>query len=129
MLTWLPNKKIQVIFDHYTGFEGYPEYRFIIVSAEEATIFRMWDGWFDGIMREMEFRDTQRTTFVHLYHTHQGWFEASPWQFQEVKTAISQLQDACKKLPPGQNQTIANQLIEFLSSGYEQGAKIFIEYD
>ena len=129
MLTWLPNKTIQIIFDHYTGFEGFPEYRFVIVSTEEATIFRMWDGWFDGIMRKVESRDTQRTSLAQIYHAHQGWFETSPWQLQGVEAAISQLRDACKKLPPGQNQAIGTQLVEFLSSGYEQGATIFIEYD
>ena len=129
MLQWLKDKKITIVFDHYTGFEGSPEYQFVAIDQKEARVFRMWNGWFDTIMRNVTPKETSWTSLALVYHLDQGWFEKSPWKLESVRPAIAQLQESHKQLKSTETQNICRELIDFLSSEYNRGAAIFIVYD
>ena len=129
MPKWDPKKEMRIVVDHYTGFEGHPEYQFVAVSQIETRVFRMWSGWFDEIMQKVMPNEHGWTALALVYHLNEGWFETSPWQLKAVRPAMTQLQASLDNLPPGQTQDICRQLIEFLSFEHTRGAVIFIDYD
>ena len=129
MRQWLADKEIDVVFDHYTGFEGTPEYQFVAVHKSAAKVFRMWAGWFDEIMGKISPKEESWTSLALLYHLDLGWFETSPWRLKEVESAIAQLKESHEKLELGENKDICRKLLEFLSVEYSSGATIFIDYD
>ena len=129
MCQWLADKEIEVVFDHYTGFEGAPEYQFVAVYKSAAKVFRMWAGWFDEIMGKISPKEESWTSLALLYHLDRGWFDTSPWRLKEVESAIAQLKELHEKLELGENKDICRKLLEFLSVEYSSGATIFIGYD
>ena len=129
MPTLLQTRTIQLQGDYAEGFEGYPVYQFMAVYSSMVKIFRMWEGWFDGIIQEVLPQCNGWTSLALVYHTDKGWFENSPWPIREPKAAIEQLKSTYSRLPSSEHVSICAQLIDFLIQSLEEGAELYIGYD
>ena len=80
------------ILDFYTGFEGGDEIQFIRVLPDGSKdIIRMWDGYFDNFMMQIEPDQEGWTSLAYYYHLEEGWYDESPWEIPDIKEAFEQL--------------------------------------
>jgi hypothetical protein len=77
--------------DFYTGFEGEPEIRFTVADrgSEERSV-RLWAGYFDALMNEVQPDPGAWTALALPYHLNEGWYDSSPWRIPDLDAAIRQ---------------------------------------
>lgn len=77
--------------DFYSGFEGEPEIRLVLrVPGEADTLLRMWVGYFDALMAEIQPEDGQWTGLALPYHLHEGWCAGGLWKVPDLREATAQ---------------------------------------
>jgi hypothetical protein len=78
--------------DFYTGYEGSDE---IIISCETKHFIkkiRIWDGYFNSIMRQLKLSDDGTWTgLAYCYNLFTCWYDEDSWQIPDLKEALSQL--------------------------------------
>lgn len=83
--------------DHYGGFEGEPELRFLrtMPNGEELESVRLWGGYLDEIMRvvQPDSSSGKWQGLAAIYHLDQGWCERSPWRMEDVAAAARHWSD------------------------------------
>lgn len=118
---------MNIVFDHYTGFEGEPE--IIFKTADGNQTADLWNGDFSSIMKNAVPNDKGWwESLALLYHTNTGWHASSPFELIAVDEALFQLK-TCFSDSWNKNmlQVYSDLIIVFeYASKYE--ISIFIEY-
>jgi hypothetical protein len=80
--------------DFYTKFEEDREIRFSIKTDNYTKIIRIWEGYFNEIMEEVELSDDGTwTSLAYYYHLLEGWYKEDNWQIPDIEKALLQLQN------------------------------------
>lgn len=74
--------------DYYTGFEGEPEIVFSVQFEQKTFEFKMWIGYFDSILSNVNLINNINNYFFYLYSVHEGWFDNSPYEIKDVNEII-----------------------------------------
>ncbi|GAB1159750.1 hypothetical protein YWY31_57750 [Paenibacillus illinoisensis] len=78
---------------YYEGYEGEGEIQFIRhLSNGDKYILRIWDGYFDEIMREIQPEDNGWTGLAYYYNVEEPWWE-TPWKIPDLPIVLKQLQE------------------------------------
>ena len=125
---------------YYIGYEGQPEISFFFESPTEKNILKMWIGYFEMLLDLMTQYAPSDEDILHVYCAHEGWYDESPWEIQNIDAAIrlfesfdlnkasgEQLEQVKNIVPdiPG----VAHQITAFLEKAITNGCKVYIEYD
>lgn len=120
----------RMISNYYDGFEGEPEIRFIRCNGnEEKHILSMWEGYFDRIMNVIIPEKTGWTGLAYFYHLHEGWYEESPWQIQNIVNVCNQLKGIDINTLDRDTQNVLNDILEFLEGAQLQNHNVWISYE
>lgn len=93
------NDKNNVINDnYYNGFEGEPEIHLICKKGNDSSVFIIWEGYFDQIMRLIKPDDSGWTGLAYCYNMYSGWYEESPWIVQDLEMALKQFESIDRKM-------------------------------
>ena len=77
----------------YRGFEGEPEIAFEYSENNELQSFSMWIGYFDVILKSMMEYESQDKLFIKTYNMHEGWYDESPWEVNDIDEVICLFRD------------------------------------
>lgn len=118
----------EMIINHYSDFEGEPEIKFICESNGNRIILKIWEGYFDEIMRKIKPNAKGWTGLAYYYHLHEGWYDINPWEIPDLKLAIEQLVEInIREL----DETVKNVLVDILKllkKALSTKAGVIIEY-
>lgn len=119
-----------IINKHYEGYLGEPEIQFVKISNEgKKFILRIWIGFFDSIISLLKPKKTGWTGLAYYYHMHEGWYDESPWQINDIVATINELQEINLNDLDTQTQEVLNDIIELLTNALPKGNTAWINYD
>ncbi|WP_340018801.1 hypothetical protein NSQ20_31210 [Paenibacillus sp. FSL K6-1122] len=73
---------------YYVGYEGQPEILIVFENSAEKNILKMWNGYFETLLDLMCHYEPTDIGILQEYYAHKGWFEESPWEIQDLDSAI-----------------------------------------
>lgn len=116
--------------DLYTGYEGEPEMIFEITTNTYSKKLRIWDGYFNRIMKYIGLsQDGNWTGLAYYYHLLIGWNEEDHWQVPDLQEALSQLKSVSipedEEMHELRNQVLP-EIINILSKGIEEKVPVYI---
>jgi hypothetical protein len=114
------------IIDYYKGFEGNPEIDFFVQQEEKPCLIKLWEGYFDKIMQQIEPTDTGWTSLAYFYQIQEGWYDESPWKIPNNEEAYKQFKSIDPKFLDDQEKLILSHIIYFFEKHLKD--PIFIEY-
>lgn len=83
-----------LINDFYEGFEGESEVKFIRgLSHGNKTVLRIWDGYFDDIMRQFEPVNSCWVGLAYIYHTCIGWETNEQFEISDLCKTLDEFQN------------------------------------
>lgn len=74
--------------DYYTGFEGEGEIVFVNQNERVIFEFKMWIGYFNSILNNINSVALESNNFLDLYYLQEGWFDESPFEIKDVAEVI-----------------------------------------
>lgn len=118
---------MNLVFDHYNGFEGEPE--IIFKSADCELTVNLWDGYLFAIMNNAVPNIKGRwESLALLYHTHTGWYASSPFELSEVGEALIQLRTLFSSVWHPLVLAAYNDLVSVFEYAEKMQITIVIEY-
>lgn len=125
--------------DYYTAFEGEPEITFEIKLEKKTFQFKIWIGYFESILNNINLINPKENKFFSLYCSYEGWFLESPFQIKDVNEVIylfrqfkiDKLKDEERKYINNMINVlddIKNDLIDFLEFSIINGYTTTISY-
>ncbi|KQO01102.1 hypothetical protein [Paenibacillus sp. Leaf72] len=92
---------------YYEGYEGEGEIQFIrYLSNGDRYILRIWDGYFDEIIRIIKPEEHGWTGLAYYYNVEEPWCE-EPWRIPDIDVVLKQL----KKIESDQLNKEAKELL------------------
>lgn len=125
---------------YYVGYEGQPEISFFFESPREKNTLKMWNGYFETLLDLMTQFALSDEGILHEYCAHEGWYDESPWEIQNIDAAIRLFEsfdlnkasgkqiEQVKSIVPDLSG-VAHQMTTFLEKAKIKGCKVYIEYD
>lgn len=111
---------------YYEGYEGEGEMQFIRhLSNGGKYVLRIWDGYFDEIMRELQPEESDWTGIAYYYNVEEPWWE-KPWQIPDIDIVIKQLQKIKIDQLSEQARNLLGELCDMLSSSLESNEAVWI---
>ena len=114
--------------DFYTGFEGEPEYIFLIDSAPTRRL-RIWSGYVDSILMALEAKKPEWVSIFKFYQLEEGWFDESPWVVPDVQIAFEQLTLLHSSELEGAVQSVYLALCTLFQEAIQTNRNVMIFYD
>ncbi|KOY14297.1 hypothetical protein [Paenibacillus xylanivorans] len=124
----------------YIGFEGQPEILILFDNLTEKNILKMWNGYFETLLDLMCQYEPSNEGILHEYYAHEGWYEESPWEIQNLDAAIhlfksfdmskltgEQIENSENIIPA--LPEVAQRISTFLEAAKSNGSNVYIVYD
>lgn len=125
---------------YYIGYEGQPEILIVFENSAEKNILKMWNGYFETLLDLMCQYESTDNGILQEYYAHEGWYEGSPWEIQDLDLAIhlfksfnvskvtdEQIENVKNVVPT--LPEVAHQISTFLELAKTNGCSVYIEYD
>ncbi|KQO01104.1 hypothetical protein [Paenibacillus sp. Leaf72] len=133
-------KEVLINDSYYIGFEGEPEIVFMYESLIGRHELRLWNGYFETFLDCLLEQVPVQNVILHEYYIHEGWYDESPWEIQDVEGALQLFKSfAVRELKEDENRASENitamlpllsvDIITFLEQANESGSRVFIIYD
>ena len=116
----------ELIKDYYSGFDGEPEIKFKI---RNKIILRLWIGYFDKIMKQIQPKNGKWDGLVLYYHLDKGWYEESPWRIPDLIKSIKKFLEIDKTQLSEKENMILEDIIYLLKATYAQNDDVMIIYE
>jgi len=118
------------ITDFYSGYEGEGEIQFITFINNEKVIIKLWDGYFDDIMKKIEPTTKGWTSLAHHYNLATGWYDESPWKLKNIVEALKQLKEVMNaEFEFEGTKGIYNEICALLANAIETNNSVYIAYE
>ncbi|KAA8753920.1 hypothetical protein [Paenibacillus sp. UASWS1643] len=125
---------------YYVGYEGHPEILILFERTTQKNVLKIWIGYFETLLDLMCQYESTDNDILQAYYAHEGWYEGSPWEIQNLDSAIhlfksfnvSKVTDEqivnVKNIVPTLPE-VAHQISTFLELAKTNGCSVYIEYD
>ncbi|SMF90172.1 hypothetical protein SAMN05661091_4919 [Paenibacillus uliginis N3/975] len=111
---------------YYEGYEGEGEMQFIrYLSNGDKYVLKIWDGYFDEIMREIQPEENGWTGLAYYYNVEEPWWER-PWKIQDIDIVIKQLRNIKTEQLNKEAKELLIELCDILSSSWELNEDVWI---
>ena len=114
---------------YYIGYEGYPEIQFMSTDESVTDKLIIWEGFFDEIMSKIQPSDQGWTGLAYHYHMCTGWNENSPWEVDNPRKVLEQLEEIDKQGLDKETVQVLEEICRLFSDALNADRKIFIESD
>ena len=118
--------------DHYTGFEGEPEYRIFSLDATQNKQIEIsvWAGYLETFFRRFDPSPIHGWEGLLLhFHTVSGWYEETPWLCEELEQFAQLLSDPISNALGTTYQNVLKDLKTLVDEAIENGHQVYFEYD
>lgn len=115
--------------NYYDGFESEPEIKFVMNTAENSSVIRMWVGYFDEIMRMIPPVNDEWIGITYQYNMEEGWYDESPWVIPELNTLRNQIELAKDSVTDTTIKSICANLVSMIDDALQTNNQIFIVYE
>jgi hypothetical protein len=119
--------------DFYSGFDDDNEIVFFIETDKYKKKLRIWQGYFDEIMKKIELEDHDWTGIAYYYNLLLGWNVEENWQIPNIEKVLLQFKNI--ELTPdcqvGQiyynaECEILKEIIKILSEAIDKNLSVYI---
>ena len=111
---------------YYEGYEGEGEIQFIRhLSNGDKYVIRIWDGYFDKIMRGIQPEQDGWTGLAYYYHVEEPWWE-KPWKIPDIQIVLKQLQEIKTEHLNVEAKELLVELCNIMSNSWKLNESVWI---
>lgn len=111
---------------YYEGYEGEGEIQFIRhLTNGDKYVIRIWDGYFDEIMRGIQPEENGWTGLGYYYHVEEPWWE-KPWKISNIEIVLKQLQEIKNEFVYVEVKQLLVELCDILTDAWRSNESIWI---
>lgn len=111
---------------YYEGYEGEGEIQFIRhLSNGDKYVIRIWDGYFDEIMRQIQPEEIGWTGLAYYYNVEEPWWE-DLWEIPDKAIVLEQLQEIKTEHLNAEVKELLGELCDMLSGSLRLNESVWI---